>query len=72
MDRVAAGKTNVVFVRAKENMRQSLGTVEISNTGNIVQARAAYNMPLPEDVMEFVKKLKDEVQRRIRKRGIGA
>lgn len=72
MERVAKGDTNVVFVRAKDKPRKSLGTVEVSNTGMVIQARAAFNKALPEDVMSFVNRFATEIQRRLGKKRIGA
>lgn len=72
MERVARGDTNVVFVRAKDEPQKSLGTVEVSNMGKIIQARAAFNKALPEDVMNFVDRFTTEVQRRLGKKQIGA
>ncbi len=67
IDRVSNGKTNVVFLRRKNDWRTPFGTVEIREDGFIVQARAAYNRPLPDDARDFVSKFSEEVMRRIAK-----
>ena len=58
--RVASGSTIVVFIRA-EATNERLGTMEIAADGtHIVQARAAFNANLPQDVQAFVEKFKAE------------
>ena len=59
VERVAAGKTIVVFIRSAEDPGERIGTMEISKDGlSIVQARAKYNKDLPTEAAEFVKKFK--------------
>ena len=65
MKRVSEGNTNVVFLRKKTDWRTPLGTVEINNDGHVVQARAAYNKPLPETARAFVAKFAETVKKRI-------
>ena len=58
--RVASGSTIVVFIRA-EATNERLGTMEIAADGtHIVQARAAFNADLPQDVQAFVDKFETE------------
>lgn len=58
--RVASGNTIVVFIREEET-NERLGTMEISADGTrIVQARAAFNAKLPQDVQAFVDKFEAE------------
>lgn len=58
--RVAAGDTIVVFIRT-EDTDERLGTMEIAADGtHIVQARAAFNAELPQDVQAFVEKFEAE------------
>lgn len=54
IDRFAAGNTDIVFIRAKSNPKEPLGTMEIQN-GRIIQARGIHNHDLPEEVKEFIK-----------------
>ena len=54
VDRVASGKTNVVFVRDESKPDESYITMEISNTGYIIQARTQYNGPLDDKGKAFV------------------
>ena len=65
MKRVSEGNTNVVFLRKKTDWRTPFGTVEINNDGHVVQARAAYNKPLPETARAFVAKFAETVKKRI-------
>lgn len=59
VERVAAGKTIVVFIRSAEDPGERIGTMEISKDGlSIVQARAKYNKDLPPEAVEFVEKFK--------------
>jgi predicted RNA-binding Zn-ribbon protein involved in translation (DUF1610 family) len=59
VDRVAAGRTIVVFIRSQENHKERIGTMEISRDGSyIVQARAKYNRNLPPEADAFVRKFK--------------
>lgn len=51
--RIAAGATDVVFVRSEENPGQSYITMEICN-GRIIQARTHHNGPLDELGAQFV------------------
>lgn len=67
IDRVSTGKTNVVFLRKKRDWRTPFGTVEVREDGFIVQARAAYNRPLPDDARDFITKFSEEVKHRIAK-----
>ena len=58
--RVASGSTIVVFIRT-EATNERLGTMEIAADGtHIVQARAAFNADLPQDVQAFVDKFEAE------------
>ena len=58
--RVASGSTIVVFIRT-EDTDERLGTMEIAADGtHIVQARAAFNADLPQDVQAFVDKFEAE------------
>lgn len=58
--RVASGSTIVVFIRT-EDTDERLGTMEIAADGtHIVQARAAFNAALPQDVQAFVDKFEAE------------
>ena len=60
VDRVAEGKTIVVFIRAAADHRERIGTVEISKDGtSIIQARAKYNQDLPPEAADFVRKFKE-------------
>lgn len=55
-DRVASGKTVIVFVRQKEQVDNPLYTLEISN-GKIVQLRGKQNKAAADDALEASKKL---------------
>ena len=60
VDRVAEGKTIVVFIRAAADHRERIGTMEISRDGtSIIQARAKYNQDLPPEAADFVRKFKE-------------
>ncbi|WP_295156172.1 PcfJ domain-containing protein [Selenomonas sp. AE3005] len=60
VDRVAEGKTIVVFIRAAADHRERIGTMEISKDGtSIIQARAKYNQNLSPAAADFVKKFKE-------------
>ena len=60
VDRVAAGRTIVVFIRSQENPGERIGTMEISKDGTcIVQARAKYNRDLPPEAAAFVQKFRE-------------
>lgn len=67
IDRVSTGKTNVVFLRKKSDWRTPFGTVEVREDGFIIQARAAFNKPLPADANAFIEKFSEEVKRRLAK-----
>lgn len=59
VERVAAGKTIVVFIRSAEDPGERIGTMEISKDGlSIVQARAKFNRALPPEAEAFVEKFK--------------
>lgn len=59
VERVAAGKTIVVFIRSAEDPKERIGTMEISADGrSILQARAKFNKNLPPEAANFVKKFK--------------
>ena len=55
-DRVASGKTVIVFVRQKEQVDNPLYTLEISN-GKIVQLRGKQNKAAADEALEASKKL---------------
>ena len=60
VDRVAKGMTIVVFIRSAEDLKERIGTMEISRDGlSIIQARAKYNRDLPPEAAEFVQKFKE-------------
>lgn len=60
VDRVAKGMTIVVFIRSAEDLKERIGTMEISRDGlSIVQARAKFNKDLPPEAAEFVQKFKE-------------
>lgn len=60
ISRVAAGKTDVVYIRDVAEMNKSLGTMEICE-GRIIQARGKYNHDLPKEIRNFVDKFREEV-----------
>ena len=61
-DRVALGKTQVVYIRKEEDMDTSFGTMEISpENEEIIQARGKYNRNLPGEADAFVKKFEHDV-----------
>ena len=60
IDRVADGKTDVVFVRKIDNPDQSYITMEI-NHNKIIQARANHNSTPDAEGLAFVEKFKTEV-----------
>lgn len=60
VDRVASGKTDVVYIRKVAEINKSLGTMEICD-GRIKQARGKYNQDLPKEVQDFVDKFRKEV-----------
>lgn len=54
MNRVVNGSTNVVFVRAKNDINTPYITCEVDNYGRIIQYLASYNRPvLDTDASEF-------------------
>ena len=60
VDRVAEGRTIVVFIRSVADHRERIGTMEISRDGtSIIQARAKYNQDLPPEAADFVRKFKE-------------
>ena len=60
VDRVAKGMTIVVFIRSAQDLKERIGTMEISRDGlSIVQARAKFNKDLPPKAAEFVQKFKE-------------
>ena len=60
VDRVAKGMTIVVFIRSAQDLKERIGTMEISRDGlRIVQARAKFNKDLPPEAAEFVQKFKE-------------
>ncbi len=59
VDRVAKGKTDVVYIRKNNAMDTSFCTMEITD-GVIIQVRAKRNEKPPEDTMEFVEKFRRE------------
>ena len=60
IERVAAGRTVVVFVRRVDDINKSYITMEITNN-RIIQARTAYNRELDAEGEIFVKKFEKEV-----------
>lgn len=60
MIRVADGDTDVVYIRKRDALEESFGTMEICND-KIIQARGKYNNPLPPDVMAFVEEFKRDM-----------
>lgn len=59
--RVASGSTQVVYIRRIDDVDNSFGTMEISTSENIIQARGKYNKNLPEEAEDFVNKFEHEV-----------
>ncbi len=59
VNRVAKGKTDVVYIRKNNAMDTSFCTMEITD-GVIIQVRAKRNEKPPEDTMEFVEKFRRE------------
>lgn len=59
--RVASGSTQVVYIRRIDDMDNSFGTMEISTSETIIQARWKYNKNLPEEAEAFVNKFEHEV-----------
>ncbi len=55
--RVAAGDTDVVYIRKLDALQESFGTMEICE-GEIIQARGKYNKDLPEDAKAFVEQFR--------------
>lgn len=51
---VVEGKTNILFLREKENPEQPFYTMEVRD-GKVIQCRAKYNGEMTEDVKAFVK-----------------
>ena len=64
---VSDGRTNVVFLRKKRNIKKSFVTVEIANDGHIVQARSFANGSLDTEVQEFMDRYAAEIIRRMNK-----
>ncbi len=60
IERVADGRTDVVYIRDTAEIDKSLGTMEIKG-GHIIQARGKYNRDLPTEVQDFVEKFRKEV-----------
>lgn len=54
VDDVAAGKTTILFVRKKEDIKTPYFTIEIKN-GELIQAHGLKNCDPPEDVDQFIK-----------------
>jgi DNA-directed RNA polymerase subunit RPC12/RpoP len=57
IDRVADGKTDVVYIRRNDALEMPLCTMEI-RAGQIIQVRAKYNGKPPEEVRDFVEKFR--------------
>lgn len=53
-DRAATGKTNILFIRDKNNMDKPLYTIEINNSNRVVQVRGHSNATPTLEVNEFV------------------
>lgn len=56
----ARGETNIVFVRKKDKPRTSYITMEISSDGDILQARARFNLLPKAKDFEFIEKYAKE------------
>lgn len=56
--RMAAGETNIMFLRRKNNVTQSLVTIEIKN-GEIIQAKGKNNSNPKESEMSFIKEYRN-------------
>lgn len=59
IERVAKGKTDVMFIRRADELQKSLGTMEVRN-GTIIQARAKNNGRLDEKTQAFVERFRME------------
>lgn len=55
VESVAKGLTNVVYIRSINAPETSLGTMEISPSNTIIQARGKFNKDLPAEVKKFIK-----------------
>lgn len=63
VNRVADGKTVVLFLRAADDHDKRIGTVEV-NHGHVVQARGKYNRDLDERAQAFIDKFyREKVER---------
>ena len=56
IDRVASGRTFILFLREKENKDKSFATIEVLPNLNLIQLKAVNNTKAPKEAQEFVKK----------------
>lgn len=66
-EKYAAGKTNIVFVRAMEAPDDPLVTMEISPENEVIQVRADRNRTPEPEILAFVEEYKAEVLANLRK-----
>lgn len=67
-DKVVEKRSVVVFLRKKEDLKQSFCTVEFDTKGNVLQNRAKYNHQAPEEAVAFINKLSKKVKKEIAKK----
>jgi hypothetical protein len=53
-DKVARGRTSILFIRRVEKPDVPLFTLELSPKGEVIQCRGDHNRAYPEDVREFI------------------
>jgi hypothetical protein len=54
IDRVAEGRTSILFIRRKEKPDRPYFTLELSPDGHVIQCRGDHNRSCPEDVNAFI------------------
>lgn len=61
-DKMLKGECVVVFLRKKENLRESFCTVEFAPDGRVKQNRIKYNREAPEEAQKFINDLSKKVK----------
>ena len=67
-EKMAAGKTNIFFIREKENPDKSYYTLELSNKKTMIQCRGERNCAMTEEVKAFVDEWLETIQKRQKKK----
>lgn len=66
--KMAAGTTNIFFIREKENPDKSYYTLELSNKKTMIQCRGERNCAMTEEVKAFVDEWLETIQKRPKKK----